>query len=103
VGARFSAPVQTGPGAHPASCTTGTGYFPEVKSGRGTMLTTHPLPVLRSWKNRAIPLLPPWAIRPVQSLSASTKVHFTLPFFSVESSKEFKIYRAIMGRKRQNS
>jgi hypothetical protein len=26
-GARFSAPVQTGPGAHPASCTTGTGSF----------------------------------------------------------------------------
>jgi len=24
-GARFSAPVQTGPGAHPASCTMGTG------------------------------------------------------------------------------
>jgi hypothetical protein len=27
-GARFSAPVQTGPGAHPASCTMGTGSFP---------------------------------------------------------------------------
>jgi hypothetical protein len=26
-GARFSAPVQTGPGAHPASCTKGTGSF----------------------------------------------------------------------------
>jgi len=25
---RFSAPVQTGPGAHPASCTMGTGSFP---------------------------------------------------------------------------
>jgi hypothetical protein len=24
-GSRFSAPVQTGPGAHPASCTMGTG------------------------------------------------------------------------------
>ena len=36
VGARFSAPVQTGPGAHPASCTTGTGSFPRVKRlGRG--------------------------------------------------------------------
>jgi hypothetical protein len=30
-GARFSAPVQTGPGAHPAPCTMGTGYFSEVK------------------------------------------------------------------------
>ena len=42
-GARFSAPVQTGPGAHPASCTTGTGSFPGVKSGRGVTLTPHPL------------------------------------------------------------
>jgi hypothetical protein len=36
VGARFFAHVQTGPGAHPASCTMGTGYFPVVKlPGRG--------------------------------------------------------------------
>jgi len=33
-GTRFSAPVQTGPVAHPASCTMGTGSFPGVKSGR---------------------------------------------------------------------
>ena len=48
--------VQTGPGAHPASCTMGTGSFPGVKCGRGVLLTTHPLLVLRSWKSRAIPL-----------------------------------------------
>ena len=30
-GERFSAPVQTGTGAHPASCTMGTGSFPGVK------------------------------------------------------------------------
>ena len=41
--ARFSATVQTGPGAHPASCTMGTGSFPGVKSGRGVTLTTHPI------------------------------------------------------------
>ena len=36
VGARFFAPVQTGPGAHPASYTTGTGSLPGVKRpGRG--------------------------------------------------------------------
>ena len=36
VGARFSAPVQTGPGTNPASCTMGTGSFPGVKwPGRG--------------------------------------------------------------------
>jgi hypothetical protein len=32
VEARFFAHVQTGPGAHPASCTMGTGYFPGVKA-----------------------------------------------------------------------
>ena len=32
-----------------------------------------------SWKGRAIPLLPLRAVRPVQSLSACTRVHFTLP------------------------
>jgi len=31
VGARFSAPVQTGPGAHPVSYTMGTKSFPQVK------------------------------------------------------------------------
>ena len=33
-GARFFAPVQTGPGVHPASCTMGTGSFPEGKRPR---------------------------------------------------------------------
>jgi len=42
-GVRFSAPVQTGPGAHPASCTMGTGSFLGVKSGQGVRLTPHPL------------------------------------------------------------
>jgi len=31
VGARFSAPLQTGPGAHPAFNTMGTGSFPGIK------------------------------------------------------------------------
>jgi hypothetical protein len=36
VGATFFAHVETGPGAHPASCTMGTGSFPGVKQlGRG--------------------------------------------------------------------
>jgi hypothetical protein len=72
VGARFSAPVQTGPGAHPASCTMGTGSLPRVKSDQGVTLTPHPLHVLWSWKCTAILLLPLWAVPPVQSLSACT-------------------------------
>jgi hypothetical protein len=35
--------VQTGPRAHLASCTIGTGSFPGVKSGRGLTLTTQPI------------------------------------------------------------
>ena len=75
-GARFSAHVQTGPGAHPASCTMVTGSFLGVKSGRGVTLT--PYPQLEQWsrKGTAIPLLLLWAVRPVQSLSACTRVHF---------------------------
>jgi hypothetical protein len=42
VGARFFAHVQTGSGAHPASCTMGTGSLPGVKlPGRGA---DHPPP-----------------------------------------------------------
>ena len=54
-------PVQTGPGAHQASCKMGTGSFPGVKCGRGVLLTTHPLLVPRSRKSRAIPLPTLWA------------------------------------------
>jgi hypothetical protein len=42
VGSRFSAHVQNGPGAHPASCTMGTGSFPVVENDRGMTLTPHP-------------------------------------------------------------
>ena len=78
VWARFYALVQTGPGAHQASCKIGTGSFPAVKSGRGVTLTPHPLLMPWSRKGRAIPLLPLWAVRPIQSLSACARVHFTL-------------------------
>jgi hypothetical protein len=47
-GARFSAPVQNGPEAHPTSCKMGTGSFPGVRCGRGVTLTPHPLLVPRS-------------------------------------------------------
>jgi hypothetical protein len=43
LGARFSAPVQTGPEAHPAFCTMRTESLPGVKSGRRVTLTPHPL------------------------------------------------------------
>ena len=88
--AKFSAPVQTGPGAHPASCTMGTGSFPGVKSGRGVTLTRHPFLVPWSRKGRAIPLLPLWAVRPVQSLSAFTRVQFTFTF-TIKQTEPIKV------------
>jgi hypothetical protein len=39
VGARFSALVQTGPGANTASCTMGNVFSLGVKSGQGVTLT----------------------------------------------------------------
>ena len=42
VRARFSAPVQTGPGAHPASFAIGVWSLYRGRSGRGVVLTTHP-------------------------------------------------------------
>ena len=42
VGARFSAPVHTGPGVHPASYTMGSGSFLGVK--RPERGVNHPLP-----------------------------------------------------------
>ena len=54
--------------------------FPGVKSDRGVTLTPHPLLVPWSRKARAIPLLPLWAVRPVQSINACTRVHFAFNF-----------------------
>jgi hypothetical protein len=59
VGARFSALVPTGPGAHPASCIMGTGFFPGVKSGRGVTLTPHPLLVPLVMKELSYTSTPP--------------------------------------------
>ena len=82
MGARFSAPVQAGPGVLPDSCTMGTGSFPGGKEwpGRDAYPSLPSSAVIR--KGRAIPLLPLWTIRPVQSLSACTTVHFTFTYTS---------------------
>jgi len=42
MGTRFSAPVLTGPGAHPASYTMGTGPFPGLKRPPGGSGVDHP-------------------------------------------------------------
>jgi hypothetical protein len=64
----------------PSLLYNGHQVFPRAKESRGVTPTPHPLLVPWSWKGRAIPLLPLWAIQPVQSLSACTRVHFTFFF-----------------------
>ena len=54
--------------------------FPEGIERPGPEADPSPLLVSWSWKGRAIPLLPLWAVRPVQSLSACTRVTFTFTF-----------------------
>jgi hypothetical protein len=65
VGTRFSAPVETGPGAHPASHTISTRSFPWVKwPGRGV---DHPSPSIDEVKERVelylySPFGPSWPV-----------------------------------------
>ena len=89
MGTRFSARVQIGPGAHPAPFTMGTGSFPGIKSGRGVTLTSHHLLVPWSRKSRAIPVLPLWVARPVQSLSALQGC--TLPYLFNRKNVKFPL------------
>jgi len=63
-GARFFAPVQTSPGAHPASCIMGTGSLPGVKQpGPGI---DHPPPSSIEVKERVelyiSPYGPSWSV-----------------------------------------
>jgi len=65
VGARFSAPVQIGPGAHPASNTMSTEFFPGVK--RPAPGVDHPPPSSAEVKERVelylySPSGPPWPV-----------------------------------------
>ena len=59
VGGRYSAPVQTGPGAHPASYTMGTESFPGVKRpGLGVDHPPHLAPRLKKeYSYTSTPLL----------------------------------------------
>ena len=56
---RFSAPVQVGPGAHPASCTMGSGPLSRGQIGRGMVLTTHSHITPRVKKEQSYTSTPP--------------------------------------------
>ena len=68
VGTGFFVPVHTGTGAHPDSCTMGTGSFPGGKVRPGRDAEPSPLLVPWSGKSRAMLVLPLWAVRPVQGV-----------------------------------
>jgi len=74
------------PWGPPSLLYNGYRVFPGGKSGRGVTLTPHPLLVPWSWKTRATPLLPLWAVQPVQSLSACTRVTFTFTYILYKST-----------------
>ena len=70
----------------------GTSSFLGAKSDRGVTLTHHHLLVPRSRKSRAITLLPLWAVRPVQSLSACTREHFTFITYHIVAWKTISYF-----------
>jgi hypothetical protein len=76
VGVEFFCTCPDRPWGPPILLYNGHRVFPGVKSGRDVTLTPHPLLVPWSRKRSAIPLLTLWAARPVQSLSACTRVHY---------------------------
>jgi hypothetical protein len=72
--------VQTGSGAHPASCPMGTAVLsPGVKHGRGVTLTTHPHLVLRSRMSRSYTSSPPSAS---MTCSGTALLYFMVGFYS---------------------
>ena len=64
VGARFSTLVQTGPGAHPASCTMGTASFPGVNRP-GLVANYLPLCSVEVKERVATLYCPSWTLLPV--------------------------------------
>jgi len=82
-GPNFFAPVQTGPGAHPASCTIGTGSFLGVKSGRGVTLTLHPLLVPLVMKEYSYTSTPPKGHTACTELQCLYKGDLYLYFYAV--------------------
>ena len=86
-GARFSAPVQNGPGAHPATYKISTGSFPELRRpGRGV---DHP-PPSSAKKSTAILLPPLWTFMACSRVNYYNTILFSYgsTFFSGGSCNE---------------
>ena len=85
VGARFCAPVQTKL-VYNGLLYNGYRFLPGDKERTERDADPHSLLVPWSRKSRTIPLLPLWAVQPVHSLSACTKVHFTLLYLMQQTA-----------------
>ena len=70
----------------PSLLYNGYRVFPGDKKRPGRNAEPSPLLVPWSWKSRAITLLPLWAVRPVQILSACKRVHFIFTSLCAEKS-----------------
>jgi hypothetical protein len=120
-GGRFSAPVQTDPGAHPTSCTMRTESFPEDKERPGRDAHTSPPSSAVVMKGYSYTFTPPMGCTactepqclykdalylyrvsvpvqgctlPVQSLSDCTSVHFTCTEPQCLYKRALYLYRA---------
>ena len=83
-GARFSAPVQTGPGAHPASYTMGTGSLPGIKRAGGLVLATHSHLAPRLKEEYSYTSVPLWAF--VACYRVTFTFYFTQKFILLDSN-----------------
>jgi hypothetical protein len=91
VGARFFAPVQTGPGAHPTSCTIVTGSFSGVKwPGRGA--DHKPLLAPRSRECRGTLLPPLWVFESVTGYLYLYLYCLTVRHLSIKLSRIYVLH-----------
>jgi len=81
VGVRFSAPVQTGPGAHPASCAMGTGSFPGGKEQPGRDADPSPPSSAVGHERVELYLYSPYGTYGLYRASVPVQ-GFTLPYFT---------------------
>jgi len=105
-GARLSAPVQTGPRAHPASYRMNTGYFPGVKRpGHGVDHPPHIAPRLKNWYSHTSTL--PLGFHGLFSGEPSHTVFNSVTCFTGQwnlpspTSKEAECLRRIRGPRRR--
>jgi len=84
-GYRFSTPIPTGPGAHPASCRIGTGSLSWGKKG-----ADHPPPSRGEVKEKVQSYSPP-----IWSFMAGDRVNFTL-LTSATGAQDNSIHACIL-------